>query len=141
MKSTCVKCGSEGKLHRHHITYEPEKIVILCPHCHSIITSINTLYAKWSGVKLENFEREKLHLFFMQSHLWILEALLGKARSKAIIKKVRTKMWGNPKKKKELKHTQKQAKALVERFGRNALHGVWDEQMAIPSEVKIIRSE
>lgn len=39
---TCVKCGSHEHLHRHHITYYPPNIVVLCRLCHSRITGLNT---------------------------------------------------------------------------------------------------
>ncbi len=38
----CVKCGSHERLHKHHITYKPPNIVILCKLCHSRITGLNT---------------------------------------------------------------------------------------------------
>ena len=31
----CERCGSERDLHRHHISYFPERTAALCPHCHN----------------------------------------------------------------------------------------------------------
>lgn len=31
---TCELCGSERKLYHHHLTYTPEKIILLCYLCH-----------------------------------------------------------------------------------------------------------
>jgi len=41
----CRKCGAKDNLQKHHISYEPEKTVILCEkchkslHCHGIVKS------------------------------------------------------------------------------------------------------
>ena len=37
----CVKCGRSGRLHKHHILYDPCITAFLCPTCHSRITGIN----------------------------------------------------------------------------------------------------
>ncbi len=42
----CVKCKGFGKIHRHHITYEPVVLADLCPLCHGRITGLNTKAAK-----------------------------------------------------------------------------------------------
>ncbi len=75
----CQKCSKDRKCHRHHVTYEPERIEVICAFCHSLITAINTRYAKWKGkVKLTNAEREMLYGFFMATDKKILEAVLKK---------------------------------------------------------------
>jgi hypothetical protein len=38
----CCRCASRSRLHRHHVTYIPEKIVMLCWLCHSRVTGLNT---------------------------------------------------------------------------------------------------
>jgi hypothetical protein len=37
----CVKCGKKYRLERHHVTYKPEQIALLCRSCHRLITTIN----------------------------------------------------------------------------------------------------
>lgn len=84
------QCFSTKTLHKHHITYEPELTILLCSPCHSVITEINTRYAKNNvNGSLPNKIREKLHKFFMDSDIFILEAVLEKKRKhgkKAIAK-------------------------------------------------------
>ena len=43
----CSKCKKLEKktFHTHHITYYPEKTIILCERCHGLITSID-IYAR-----------------------------------------------------------------------------------------------
>lgn len=38
----CCKCGKTYYIHRHHVTYKPEVIKLLCRTCHKFVTSINT---------------------------------------------------------------------------------------------------
>lgn len=45
----CVKCGKTYNLHRHHVTYHPPIIRLLCAGCHRKITEINTVAAKLFG--------------------------------------------------------------------------------------------
>lgn len=33
----CELCGSEEKLRHHHLTYVPEKIILLCYSCHTAV--------------------------------------------------------------------------------------------------------
>lgn len=37
----CVKCKKDYYIHRHHVTYDPAVIKLLCRNCHGLITSIN----------------------------------------------------------------------------------------------------
>jgi len=79
MKKKCKKCGSENKIHIHHITYEPEETIQLCKRCHKVITNINTLIARrYNEMKpLTNDQRLKLHDFFMASEIWILKSIVA----------------------------------------------------------------
>ena len=70
----CIKCGAEQLLHRHHITYEPEYLALLCETCHIVITKINTAVAFKVG-KLSNEQRIAIYDFFLQSELWIVKNL------------------------------------------------------------------
>ena len=66
----CVKCKKRG-YEKHHITYKPEKLALLCTKCHEAITKINTLksrsYKKKLGYykKLSNRMRWKLWRKFL----------------------------------------------------------------------------
>lgn len=53
--------------HRHHITYKPEKIILLCPVCHSIITGLNTMASIVVEGKVSNKNRLKIFDYFMVS--------------------------------------------------------------------------
>jgi hypothetical protein len=37
MISNCFVCGKESKIVKHHITYNPEKIILVCESCHDLI--------------------------------------------------------------------------------------------------------
>lgn len=43
MERECVKCKAKWGLQRHHVTYKPVKIALLCPRCHKAITLLNTV--------------------------------------------------------------------------------------------------
>ena len=90
MNRYCNKCFSVKRLHRHHIIYEPEKLINLCEYCHGIITSINTKYAKKNG-KLSNATRKKLFRFFEKSELSILSVLVNAKKFK---RKEKRAIWG-----------------------------------------------
>jgi 5-methylcytosine-specific restriction endonuclease McrA len=32
--SACKYCGSKKRLERHHVSYEPAKVILLCRECH-----------------------------------------------------------------------------------------------------------
>lgn len=53
MARCCVKCGKRGRLERHHVTYKPEQIALLCRRCHALITSINAVAACKYGTNKE----------------------------------------------------------------------------------------
>lgn len=75
----CAKCGSIVKVQKHHVTYEPEQIEMLCLFHHSFVTSINTRKAKFDGMKkLTNEKRIEIHNFVMNTPSWILEAIFRK---------------------------------------------------------------
>lgn len=40
MPWSCQLCGATGKLVNHHISYIPERILVVCPKCHSKIHAI-----------------------------------------------------------------------------------------------------
>jgi len=65
----CYKCKKSGKnnlLHRHHITYDPEKIVTLCVNCHKQILFLNHYYKRVTKVELDNPFRELIFDRFME---------------------------------------------------------------------------
>ena len=74
----CIKCSSKNNIHRHHVTYDPEVIVLLCKRCHKLITNINTLVAENYNERttLTNSQRERLQSFFLITEIWILKAIL-----------------------------------------------------------------
>jgi hypothetical protein len=45
----CARCGVSYNLHRHHVTYNPPHLALLCFKCHKAITFINTVAAKMFG--------------------------------------------------------------------------------------------
>jgi hypothetical protein len=65
----CVKCGfSKGSLDRHHITYDPCLIALLCRTCHDKVTLLNTAVAKstYPSHKLSNEERKRVWEVFLK---------------------------------------------------------------------------
>ena len=36
IQGKCEECGRKGVVHRHHKTYVPEVIEVLCPRCHLV---------------------------------------------------------------------------------------------------------
>lgn len=73
---SCFRCGRVGsgvnpktgyqyKLHIHHITYNPPKVVLLCPRCHSKITDINRKAVRLKGSSLDNSELNSLFNEFL----------------------------------------------------------------------------
>jgi ribosomal protein S27AE len=62
----CVRCGSVNYLQRHHITYEPRKIAVICSKCHKLITLINTIASVVLGSKLSVDIRTKLWKWFVK---------------------------------------------------------------------------
>ena len=44
-KIFCTKCGCKGR-ERHHITYNPEEIALLCHKCHTDITHLNKMASR-----------------------------------------------------------------------------------------------
>jgi hypothetical protein len=66
-RRTCKKCGSIGKVHKHHITYSPTKLVVLCVRCHKLITTINTIGAIVTHTKQDNVLRLKLWQWFIDA--------------------------------------------------------------------------
>ena len=65
-KRKCCKCGKTYTIQKHHVTYEPEKIVKLCKQCHSIITVINTIGSIATGTKKNSKVRLRLWEWFIQ---------------------------------------------------------------------------
>lgn len=60
----CVKCGV-GRTIRHHVIYKPEKVVRICPKCHTRITVVNTIAAVVMRKKLSNEIRLLLWEWFL----------------------------------------------------------------------------
>lgn len=54
---TCIKCDSIGRVERHHILYNPERIARLCRVCHKRITQMNARVAWKKRKKLNNKNR------------------------------------------------------------------------------------
>lgn len=63
----CAKCKGFGKIHRHHITYDPEVLVDLCPLCHSRITGLNT---KASKIAYSSKEHRREYTNRLRHVLW-----------------------------------------------------------------------
>lgn len=53
MSRYCVKCGKKYRLERHHVTYKPEQIALLCRKCHRLITTINFVASRKYGTNKE----------------------------------------------------------------------------------------
>lgn len=63
----CVNCKrGRSALHRHHVTYEPEHVELLCKWCHAAITLVNLYAARSVGRKLLNNERERVWEEFLK---------------------------------------------------------------------------
>lgn len=62
----CKKCNTTLWLHRHHVTYIPERLEYLCGFCHGLVTSLNTHMARRLKRKLPNELREIIFDFFIQ---------------------------------------------------------------------------
>ena len=61
----CVKCDKTYGLDRHHITYKPAKIALLCRNCHVKITSVNMIASIILKRKLTNEDRIRLWKWFL----------------------------------------------------------------------------
>ena len=66
-KCCCCYCGSSKKIQRHHVTYEPKKIVKLCSNCHRLITVINTIGSIATKTKKDNAVRTRLWDWFIRT--------------------------------------------------------------------------
>ena len=69
MKGVCPICGDERELLKHHISYDPEEIVGLCPACHKEVhlkPSFFPLYApderRPKGFQYKNNETVRISL-------------------------------------------------------------------------------
>jgi hypothetical protein len=62
---TCKRCNSNEDLHKHHITYKPERIAFLCEYCHGRITGLNTRAACIQHKPLTNEQRLFLFHYFL----------------------------------------------------------------------------
>jgi len=55
VKGTCLECGKEGEVVRHHSSYFPEQLRQVCRNCHGKIhrnsSSLNEEYREFSGLK------------------------------------------------------------------------------------------
>ena len=64
-KRSCFKCGKTYRLQRHHVTYEPEVVKLLCRLCHLKITAMNKAVARstdpfhtlTNAERLQNWEK------------------------------------------------------------------------------------
>jgi hypothetical protein len=65
---SCCCCGSRRKIHKHHVTYNPDRKVNLCAKCHRLITMINTVGAIATGTKLDNNVRTVLWDWFVRTN-------------------------------------------------------------------------
>lgn len=60
----CVRCGRTS-YQKHHVTYQPEQVVRICRPCHTLITTINTVMARFLYGKLDNNTRKRIWDIFM----------------------------------------------------------------------------
>ncbi len=138
----CAACGcrDENKkyFHKHHILYKPAFMTILCIRCHKEITRINTAKrAIKNNHPLTCNERVLIYSHFLDtkagSHDWLF--LGSERKNKKRINKEKRK-----RKRLNVEASKKAVSAYVKkRFGRKALYGVWDNETAKPSAVKIIK--
>jgi hypothetical protein len=69
-RKPCIRCKSTVKSTKHHITYEPELVVVLCDDCHSRITYINTVGAYATGISRTK-EGNSVDVNRLRAKLWL----------------------------------------------------------------------
>ena len=69
----CWKCNQVGK-DKHHITYIPEFLSVLCEVCHKEITYLNWLMSTYWQRSLTNLDRLKVYVQFLQEPKFKYEA-------------------------------------------------------------------